>query len=161
MTPNPSTSISKAVARRDLACFSRRAIYQTAPTTLFFAASGVQRNPDPSALRAKSNLLKQFSLIPPVQSHLKKFSASPPTQITSIFPAVPSHRGRWTQAALLTRALLRTEKSYGPGASTLASSLRIQFADDGDKNARSPGRIRRKPLKPLRAGMPGDQARPR
>ena len=27
---------------------------------------------------------------------------------------------------------------------------------DGDKKARSPGRARRKPLKPLRAGMPGD-----
>ena len=27
---------------------------------------------------------------------------------------------------------------------------------DGDKKARSPGRLRRKPLKPLRAGMPGD-----
>src|SRR5260370_23239127 len=29
-------------------------------------------------------------------------------------------------------------------------------ADDGGKKARSPGRARRKPLKPLRAGMPGD-----
>ena len=29
-------------------------------------------------------------------------------------------------------------------------------ADDGDKKARSPRRARRKPLKPLRAGMPGD-----
>src|SRR5258707_15331436 len=28
-------------------------------------------------------------------------------------------------------------------------------ADDGDKKARSPGRARNKPLKPLRAGMPG------
>jgi len=28
--------------------------------------------------------------------------------------------------------------------------------DDGDKRARSPGRVRRKPLKPLCAGMPGD-----
>src|SRR6266478_1839845 len=28
--------------------------------------------------------------------------------------------------------------------------------DDGGKTARSPGRARRKPLKPLRAGMPGD-----
>src|SRR6266849_8834476 len=27
---------------------------------------------------------------------------------------------------------------------------------DGGKQARSPGRARRKPLKPLRAGMPGD-----
>jgi hypothetical protein len=29
-------------------------------------------------------------------------------------------------------------------------------ASDGGKQARSPGRARRKPLKPLRAGMPGD-----
>src|SRR6266851_8603181 len=28
-------------------------------------------------------------------------------------------------------------------------------ADDGGKRARSPGRARHKPLKPLRAGMPG------
>src|ERR1700733_3547288 len=55
---------------------------------------------------------------------------------------------------------LRTAKSCGPDASTLASSLRIQFAGDGDKRARSPGRARRKPLKPLRAGMPGFSAYP-
>jgi len=30
------------------------------------------------------------------------------------------------------------------------------FAGDGDNQARSPRRARRKPLKPLRAGMPGD-----
>jgi hypothetical protein len=30
------------------------------------------------------------------------------------------------------------------------------FTDDGGKQARSPGRARRKPLKPSRAGMPGD-----
>jgi hypothetical protein len=33
-------------------------------------------------------------------------------------------------------------------------------ADDGDKNARSPGRARNKPLKPLRAEMPGDSGVP-
>jgi hypothetical protein len=59
------------------------------------------------------------------------------------------------------RRMLRTEKSCGPDAPTLASSLRRrapaqpgqtrrQFADDGGKQARSPGRARRKPLKPLR-----------
>ena len=32
----------------------------------------------------------------------------------------------------------------------------IISADDGDNKARSPGRARRKPLKPLRAGTPGD-----
>ena len=38
------------------------------------------------------------------------------------------------------------------------TGLRTQrkFANDGGKKARSPRRARRKPLKPLRAGMPGD-----
>src|ERR1700724_3681496 len=64
---------------------------------------------------------------------------------------------RWTQAALLTRAFCtRTAKSCGPDASTPASSLvDATPQDDGDKKARSPGRARNKPLKPLRAGMPG------
>src|ERR1700716_3064179 len=63
--------------------------------------------------------------------------------------------------------MLRTAKSCGPDAPTLASSSRMLcrpyrartqrwFAGDGGKRARSPGRARRKPLKPLRAGMPGD-----
>src|SRR5229473_8249808 len=62
--------------------------------------------------------------------------------------------------------MLRTAKSCGPDAPTLASSLRRHVgptglrhalsADDGGNQARSPGRARRKPLKPLRAGMPGD-----
>src|SRR5437667_1167633 len=63
--------------------------------------------------------------------------------------------------------LLRTAKSCGPDAPTLVSRLRMlcrpyrvrmqcKFANDGGKQARSPGRARRKPLKPLRAGMPGD-----
>src|SRR6266852_4626606 len=62
--------------------------------------------------------------------------------------------------------LLRTAKSCGPDAPMLASSSRSRVgptglrqdlsADDGGKQARSPGRARRKPLKPLRAGTPGD-----
>ncbi len=63
--------------------------------------------------------------------------------------------------------LQRTAKSCGPDAPTLASSSRMlcrpnrvqmqcKFANDGGKRARSPRRARRKPLKPLRAGMPGD-----
>jgi hypothetical protein len=61
--------------------------------------------------------------------------------------------------------LQRTAKSCGPDAPTLASSLRSCVgptglrqnisAGDGGKRARSPGRARHKPLKPLRAGMPG------
>src|SRR3981081_1006858 len=62
--------------------------------------------------------------------------------------------------------LLRTAKSCGPDAPTLASSF-AEFCrpnravtkryprDDGGKRARSPGRARHKLLKPLRAGMPG------
>jgi hypothetical protein len=67
-------------------------------------------------------------------------------------------------------ALLRTAKSCGPDASTPASSLRRHVgpagrghaisADDGDKKARSPGRARNKPLKPLCAGMPGETGGP-
>src|SRR5882762_8394460 len=45
------------------------------------------------ALRGNDDLLKQFNLICPVQSHLQKFSASPLTQITSISLAVSSHEG--------------------------------------------------------------------
>jgi hypothetical protein len=41
---------------------------------------------------------------------------------------------------------LRTAKSCGPDASTPASSQRSNAADDGDKQARSPGRARRKPF---------------
>jgi len=41
---------------------------------------------------------------------------------------------------------LRTAKSCGPDASTLASSRREEIpAGDGDKKARSPGRVRHKP----------------
>jgi hypothetical protein len=58
------------------------------------------------------------------------------------------------------------QNSCGPDAPTLASSSRSCVgptglrqnisAGDGGKRARSPGRARHKPLKPLRAGMPGD-----
>ena len=51
---------------------------------------------------------------------------------------------------------MRTVKSCGPDAPTLASSWRSDLRSDGGKQARSPGRARRKPLKPLRAGMPGE-----
>jgi hypothetical protein len=62
--------------------------------------------------------------------------------------------------------LQRTAKSCGPDAPTLVSSSRSCVgptglrqnisADDGGKTARSPGRARHTPLKPSRAGMPGD-----
>jgi hypothetical protein len=74
------------------------------------------------------------------------------------------HGMRWTRQRADVRCWLRTAKSCGPDASTPASSLRVT-ASDGDKKARSPGRARNKPLKPLRAGTPvnrsirGDYAR--
>src|SRR6202158_4800367 len=81
-------------------------------------------------------------------------------------------RAGWRKACERSTAcgremLQRTAKSCGPDAPTLASSSRRQVGPtglrqslnplgDGGKTARSPGRARRKPLKPLRAGMPGD-----
>ena len=58
---------------------------------------------------------------------------------------------RWTRRCCRRTASKRTEKSCGPGAPTLA----LRFVDDdprndGGKRARSPGRARRKPLKPSR-----------
>ena len=48
------------------------------------------RGPDRSTpLRAQRDLLRQFKLIPPVQSCLQKDIRSRLTQITSISPAVP------------------------------------------------------------------------
>jgi hypothetical protein len=45
-----------------------------------------------------------------------------------------------------------SRRSVGPTGRGQA----IHSRGDGDKKARSPGRARNKPLKPLRAGMPGD-----
>jgi hypothetical protein len=54
-------------------------------------------------------------------------------------------------------ATLRTAKSCGPDAPTLASSfVEATPGGDGGKKARSPGRARNKLLTPSRAGMPGD-----
>jgi hypothetical protein len=52
--------------------------------------------------------------------------------------------------------ILRTAKSCGPDASMVGVKLADLSAGDGDNKARSPGRVRGRPLKPLRAGMPGD-----
>jgi len=68
---------------------------------------------------------------------------------------------RWTQAALKTRAPAcgrRSRVVLTPRRRRQVS--RGDSADDGDKKARSPGRARNKPLKPLRAGMPGDSGGP-
>jgi hypothetical protein len=64
---------------------------------------------------------------------------------------------RWTRAALLTRALICGRRSRV----VLTPRRRRQVSQkclrgDGDKKARSSGRVRNKLLKPSRAGMPGD-----
>jgi hypothetical protein len=120
-------------------------------------------------LRAQLDLLSRINLMLAVQSCLQKYFRSRLTQIKSISLAVSflmrgvsrssrnAGRDAVDVAGALTNALTRTAKSCGPDASTPASSLwSNNSASDGDKKARSPGRARRKPLKPSRAGMPGD-----
>src|ERR1700734_1786777 len=65
---------------------------------------------------------------------------------------------RWTLSMRKTNAWRkRTAKSCGPDASTLAFTLddAAHHAGYGDKKARSPGRARRKPLKPFACGNAG------
>jgi hypothetical protein len=59
---------------------------------------------------------------------------------------------RWPLVARKTNAFsLRTAKSCGPDAPTLASSCAKRVSrGDGDNKPGSPGRARSKPLKPLR-----------
>jgi hypothetical protein len=87
-------------------------------------------------------------------------------QITSTFPRVPCpSRGAFARSSRTLGAgcggrgggarrvqLKRTAKSCGPDAPTLVSSSREAklLGDDGGKQARSPRRARRKPLKPSR-----------
>jgi len=47
----------------------------------------------PANLRVKSNFSNRIKLFLSVQSRRKKFSASQFPQITSLSPAIPSHRG--------------------------------------------------------------------
>jgi len=88
---------------------------------------------------------------------------------TALYPPSLKLRRDWYQArrAAFSKGGPRTVKSCGPDASTLASSsaearsaqpgrTNLNPQGDGGKTARSPGRSRSKPLKPLRAGMPGD-----
>src|SRR5580693_9947111 len=55
------------------------------------------------------------------------------------------------------RVILRTAKSCGPDASMVGVKLAKEISPATvTTKARSPGRARRKPLTPSRAGMPGD-----
>src|SRR6478672_1389730 len=84
----------------------------------------------------------------------KSFLQALPSWPTEGRCATSSTRGgmRWTPAALKTiSACWRTAKSCGPDTPTLGvKSAEDDSAGDGSKRARSPGRARRKPLKPLR-----------
>ena len=78
---------------------------------------------------------------------------SPPSRPTEGRLAIVTNAGRDAvdvRCAPDESVTLRTAKSCGPDAPTLASSSRIQSAGDGGKKARSPGRARNKLLKPLR-----------
>jgi hypothetical protein len=129
-----------------------------------------------SALRAQPDLLNWINVMLPVQSSLQKYFRSLLTQITCISLAIPAHtKGRfaivtnvglgmrWTRAALLTRALpcgRRSRVVLTPRRWRQVGDDALHHADDGGKQARSPGRARNKPLKPSRAGMPGVPVRP-
>src|SRR3984893_1796988 len=119
-------------------------------------------------MRVGRDFLNQINLMLAVQSCPQKYSPSRFTQIKSISAAVPAHRGafrdrhgRWARDAVDAAASgariargrmtldLRTAKSCGPDAPTLASSLRdfpkaTVAKEPGHRGARS------KPLKPLR-----------
>ena len=103
----------------------------------------------------------RFASVPSpfVQPFAKKYFGFSETQITAIFRLVPSplrgayrdrHGRRARDAVDASRAFddgadLRTAKTCGPDAPTLASSRReATFAGDGGKKARSPGRARYK-----------------
>jgi hypothetical protein len=111
-----------------------------------------------SAVRLSSPIFKNISVPARPKSNLYPLPSRP----TEGRIAIVTDAGRDAvdaDGAKDESAGSRTAKSCGPDASTPASSWR-EIADDGDKQARSPGRARRKPLKPLCAGMPGDPVRP-
>src|SRR6267378_5749007 len=109
---------------------------------------------------------KKFSFginaIPPVQSCRKKEIASRFPQIKSITVAIPSHRGafrdrhgrwcgmRWTRQRRKTGAAHADGEVVWFWRPDAGAKSVVRPTDDGGKRARSPGRARRKPLKPLR-----------
>jgi hypothetical protein len=102
----------------------------------------------------------------PLVSEFPKYRL-PPTQISCIRPPSRPKQGR---LAIVTDAgrdavdadSAKDERRFRGRRSRVVLTPRRRrqvcggnVASDGDKKARSPGRARRKPLKPLRAGMPG------
>ena len=122
-------------------------------------------------LREKPDFASRINADSTVQSPSKKYSALPVGQIicTSSPGPVLLKRGVSRSSRTLgagcggrfgakrRMARKRTAKSCGPDAPTLASTRDDAFAScgDGGKRARSPGRARRKPLKPSACGNAG------
>jgi len=123
-------------------------------------------------LLLESNFLCNFKLICPVQSPGQKESTLLVGQIITTSPprpaplprgASPSSRNvgrgmRWTLQLKRRMSLKRTAKPRGPGAPWLASSWRRCFCIAPmtvTNTSRTPGRARRKPLKPIACGNAG------
>ena len=129
---------------------------RTAPSASLFRAS-------PSVARSarRANHAKPVSS-PAAKNVRLALSAKSLALLRASCPARGALRDRherWVQDAMGAATsddewcCLHTAKSCGPDASTPASSSRRRvprLSDDSDKKARSLGRARRKPLKPLR-----------
>ena len=123
----------------------------------------VEYVPNPVAPKKKKRLAEQGDAsCPDLAAKIFRFSAPPNhrhiyRRLVLSRGAARDRHGRWERdavdatGALDEMRLMRTAKSCGPDAPTLASSWRKKSsACDGGKQARSPRRARRKPLKPLR-----------
>ncbi len=112
-----------------------------------------------------SNLSKLFKLISPVQSYIKKYSASSFPQIRCfLYPSRLDQRGASRSSRHAGRDAMDAMRhetndvvadgevvwSWRPDAGAKFAKTLPRLASDGGKRARSPGRARRKPLKPLR-----------
>ena len=114
-----------------------------------------------------------ISLILAVQPHFEKYFRSRLTQIKSISLAVLPHTGAYRDrhgrgAGCFGRGSVGRANSAQTNGACCGRQSRVVLTprrwrqvrgnfprNDGGKKARSPGRARNKPLKPLRAGMPG------
>jgi hypothetical protein len=124
-------------------------------------------------MRGKSKFLSRFNADSPVQSSAQKYASSVfrENMIVSCHPA--SARGTYARSSrhvrrgcdgrvgLARRAMpMRTAKSCGPGAPTLAPSRVVTSrAMTGARKPGSPGRSRIS-VKTIAQGMPGDPAEP-
>jgi len=119
-----------------------------------------------------------ISLILAVQPLFEKYFRSRLTQIKSISLAVLPHRGAYRDrhgrgAGCGGRGSVGRANSAQTNGACCGRQSRVVLTprrwrqvrgnfprNDGGKKARSPGRARNKPLKPLRAGMPGESGGP-